>query len=288
MTSDIRFALRMFARNPGFALAVVLTLALGIGANTAIFSFIEAVLLRILPVSEPQELFFIAHGLGEPVTQTSSNYPYFERLRDRTDVFAGVTAYSTETFKVSTGGAVEVVAGDFVSGNYHGLLGVRMALGRGFTAEDHRAGADALIAVIGDSYWARRFARDPNILGRTITVQGRPVSIVGVTAPGFDGLQPGRRVDVALPLALRALDDPGLLNGARQPHQHAARRSSQGRRDPGAGARGGRICAPAIPVRTRESVVGGGGTTSLRRLPFSQRGAAKTICVRTTPLRSAC
>src|SRR5688572_8308566 len=98
--SDIRFALRSFARTPGLTAAIVLTLALGIGANTAIFSFVEAVLLRTLPLSQPEELYFIAHGVTEPVANTSSNYPYFERLRDRTDVFAGVTAYSTETFKV--------------------------------------------------------------------------------------------------------------------------------------------------------------------------------------------
>ena len=158
---DLRHAARSLRRTPAFTAAAVITLALGIGANTAIFSFVQAVVLRTLPVAAPQELFFIAHGVSEPVTQTSSNYPYFERMRDRTDVFAGVTAYSTEDFNVSAGGTTEVVPGEFVSGNYHGLLGVRMALGRGFTAEDDRAGGTAAIAVIGDGYWTRRFARDP-------------------------------------------------------------------------------------------------------------------------------
>jgi predicted permease len=205
---DVRYAARSLGRTPAFTAAAVLTLALGIGANTAIFSFVHAVLLRTLPVSAPQELFYLAHSAG-PQTSTSSNYPYFERVSARTDVFAGVTAYSTETFKVSTGGALEVIQGEFVSGNYHGLLGVRMALGRGLQPADDAPGAS--VAVVSDTYWTRVFGRDPGVLARTITVQGRPVSIVGVTAPGFYGLEPGRRAEVVLPLGLKSLEDEDFL-----------------------------------------------------------------------------
>jgi predicted permease len=182
---------------------------LGIGANTAIFSLFQAIMLRSLPIHAADELYFVAHGArGTP----SSNYPYFERVRARTDFFAGVTTYlKSGTVKVSTGESTETARAQFVSGNYHAVIGVPMALGRGFTSDDDRAGAGPLVAVISHGYWVRKFGRDPQILGRTLTIDGRPLSVVGVTAAGFDGLDPGTRVDVTLPLAIRTLDAPDFL-----------------------------------------------------------------------------
>ena len=206
---DIRYALRTLRRNPAFAVTVILTLALGIGANTAIFSLFQAIMLRSLPIHAADELYFVAHGArGTP----SSNYPYFERVRARTDLFAGVTTYlRSGTVKVSAGESIETARAQFVSGNYHAVVGVPMALGRGFTSDDDRAGAGPLVAVISHGYWARKFGRDPQILGRTLTIDGRSVSVLGVTAAGFDGLDPGTRVDVTLPLAVRTLDAPDFL-----------------------------------------------------------------------------
>src|SRR5688572_28127305 len=120
---DVRYALRTLRRNPGFAIVVVLTLALGIGASTAIFSLFEAVMLRALPIQTAGEVFFVAHGSGGRAVP-GSNYPYFERIRSRTDVFAGVTTYQRSAFKVTAGDTVENVGGQFVSGNYHAVLGV--------------------------------------------------------------------------------------------------------------------------------------------------------------------
>jgi predicted permease len=209
---DLRYALRGLRRSPGFAAAAIVTLALGVGANTAIFSFVEAVLLRPLPVRAPEQLFFVAHGVTQPLAQTSSNYPYFERLRARSDVFAGVTAYSMESLNVSTGGPVEVVEGQFVSGNYHGLLGVPMVLGRGFSVEDDRRPADGLIAVLSHDYWTRALGADPNVLGRTLIVQNTPLTIVGVTTRGFTGFEAGRRAEISIPMsAAPALDDETYL-----------------------------------------------------------------------------
>lgn len=206
---DIRYALRTLRRNPAFAVTVILTLALGIGANTAIFSLFQAIMLRSLPIRAADELYFVAHGArGTP----SSNYPYFERVRARTDLFAGATTYlRSGPVKVSTSDSIETARAQFVSGNYHAVVGVPMALGRGFTSEDDRAGAGPLVAVISHGYWARKFGRDPQILGRTLTIDGRPVSVVGVTAAGFDGLDPGTRVDVTLPLVVKTLDAPDFL-----------------------------------------------------------------------------
>jgi predicted permease len=206
---DIRYALRTLRRNPAFATTVILTLALGIGANTAIFSLFQAIMLPSLPIHAADELYFVAHGArGTP----SANYPYFERVRARTDLFAGVTTYlRSGTVKVSTGESIETARAQFVSGNYHAVVGVPMALGRGFTSDDDRAGAGPLVAVISYGYWARKFGCDPQILGRVLTIDGRPLSVVGVTAAGFDGLDPGTRVDVTLPLAVRTLDAPDFL-----------------------------------------------------------------------------
>ena len=209
---DIRYAARSLRRTPGFAVAAIVTLALGIGANTTIFSFIQAVMLRTLPVAAPNELYFVASGLpgGVEIT-TASNYPWFERVRQRTDVFAGVTAYNVRDFKFSSESGTETVAGQYVSGNYHALVGVPMALGRGFASEDDRAPGSSPIAVISDGFWSRRFGRRSDILGQTVLVGGRSLTIVGVTAPGFEGMSPGRSVEITLPLSIRIQDEPDFL-----------------------------------------------------------------------------
>ena len=207
MWRDLQYAIRSLRRSPAFAAAAVVTLALGIGANTAIFSLIEAVMLRTLPVRAAGELQFVAHVRGGETT-TQSNFPWLERVQQRTDLFTGVTAYNIRNFKVASPDGIEQVVGQYVSGNYHALLGVQMALGRGFAAERDRDAGGSPYAVISHRYWTRRFARGTDVLGRTIVVGGHPVAIVGVTSPGFEGLSPGRVVDVTLPLSIRIQDDP--------------------------------------------------------------------------------
>ena len=206
---DLRYAVRMLRRAPGFTAAVVLTLALGIGANTAIFSLFEAIVLRTLPVNSPDTLYFVAQGAERAAP--GGNYPYVERIRARTDVFAGVTAYfRSSSVKVSTEEGIETARSLTVSGNYCEVLGVAMAIGRELSADDDRPGA-GLVAVISDGYWSRRFGRDPQVAGRTITVDGRPTVIVGVTAAGFSGLDPGAAPEITLPMAVRTLDTPDFL-----------------------------------------------------------------------------
>ena len=211
---DIQYALRSLRRTPGFTVAALVTLALGIGANTTIFSLIEAVMLRTLPVNSPGQLQFVAIGApgraGDSMS-TASNYPWFERVRQRTDAFAGVTAFNIRDFKVASEQGTERVVGQYVSGNYHALIGVPMALGRGFASENDRAPGSSPIAVISYDYWTRRFNRRADVIGQTLTVGGRPLTIVGVTASGFDGMQPGRSIDITLPLSIRIQDDPDFL-----------------------------------------------------------------------------
>ncbi len=210
LIQDVRYAVRSSRRTPGFACAAIATLALGIGANTAIFSLMNAVLFRTLPVAAPEDLYFIAHGAGSDL-MTASNYPWLESIRRREDVFSGVAAYNIRDFKVATDEGQQRVVGQYVSGNYHALAGVPIAQGRGFVAEDDRAAGGGSIAVISDGYWTRRFGRDPETLGKTLVVGGRTVTIVGVTAPGFEGMQPGRSLDITLPLSIRAADEPDFL-----------------------------------------------------------------------------
>ena len=210
-TQDIRYATRLMRKTPGFTAAAIISLALGIGANTAIFTLVDAVIFRTLPFNEPQGLYFLAHGTAEN-PGTSSNYPLFERFAALTDVFDGVTAYNTNGLKVSTPDGLESVDSLWVSGNYHAVVGVPMALGRGFAAERDRDVGGSMIAVISDHYWARRFNRAPDVLGHTLILNGHSVGIVGVTAPEFTGLVPGTRPDITLPLSVRALDDKEFLD----------------------------------------------------------------------------
>jgi predicted permease len=211
LMQDARYAARSLRRTPGFLAAAVATLALGIGANTAIFSLINAVLFRTLPVRAPQELYFVAHGVGDTQIGTMSNYPWFERVRSQDEVLAGVTGYNIRDFKVTSEQGAQRVYGQYASGNYHAVIGAPVALGRGFTSEDDRAVNSSPIAVISDSFWTQRFARDPQVIGRTLLVGGHSVTVVGVTAPGFEGMAPGRPIDITLPLSMRIRDEPDFL-----------------------------------------------------------------------------
>jgi predicted permease len=211
LIQDVRYAARSLRRTPGFLLASVATLALGIGANTAIFSLMNAVLFRTLPLQTPNELYFVAHGIGGVQISTISNYPWFERVRAHDEVFAGVTAYNIRDFKVTSDQGAQRVYGQYAAGNYHAVIGAPLALGRGFTSEDDRAVTNAPVAVISDSFWTQRFNRDPQVIGKILLVGGEPVTIVGVTAPGFDGMNPGRPVEITLPLSMRIRHEPEFL-----------------------------------------------------------------------------
>jgi predicted permease len=210
LRQDLRYAFRTLRKNPGFTTIVILTLALGIGVNTAIFSLFNAIMLRTLPIQAPEALQFVAHGTGDRVGP-GSNYPYFERIEARTDLFEGATTYLRKGLKVSAGDGVESARGQFAGGRYHAVVGVPIVLGRGFMADGDRGGADPHVAVISDGYWARKFGRDPRVVGRTLVIDGESIAIIGVTAPGFEGLDPGSRVDITLPLALRAIKTPDVL-----------------------------------------------------------------------------
>jgi predicted permease len=209
LARDLRYAGRTLLRARVFTLVVVISLALGIGANSAIFTLMDAVLFRTVPVTQPDRLFFLGHDPG-PQLDLSANYPIFERYR-AASVFSGVTGYRTRTFKVKSSGNIVQVPGQYVSGNYHAVVGVPMALGRGFSAEPDRPAGASVLAVISYDYWMTQFGGDPAVIGKTLDVDQRSVSIVGVTARGFHGLSAGGQVHITLPLSVVVSDEPKFL-----------------------------------------------------------------------------
>ncbi len=203
---DLRYAIRMLRKNPGFAAVAVLSLGLGLGANIAIFTLVDTVLLKSLPVANPERLFFVDNSGGKSGGSSGPPYPCFEILRDNNQFFSGMSAFSGERFRVTIDGVQEAIIGQYASGNYFDVLGVPAIMGRVLTPADDsivgRGGPDGAVAVISYGFWERRFGRDPAVLGRTIVVGTTPVTVVGVTRPGFYGLQTGTQIEVTVPMAI--------------------------------------------------------------------------------------
>jgi predicted permease len=207
---DLRFAVRGLRHSPGFALTAILTLALGVGANTAVFSVMDAVLLRLLPVSDPQRVVSLQTSRMPNRTDTinSNNtfsYAVYDSLRQKKSALSEVIAVaqlSVDKVNVRVGALPEQAEADMVSGNFFSGLGVNLARGRGFTAEDESDHAP--VVVLSYQYWTRRFAHDPGVLGNTLFVKGVAFTVVGVSAEGFEGTEPGRSLDFWIPLQNRA------------------------------------------------------------------------------------
>ena len=206
---DVRFGLRSLGQSPGFSATAVLTLALGIGANTAVFSVMNAVLLKSLPVSDPQRLVYLRtsnppRGTGTIDSNETFSYPVYDALRRQGGGLSPVMAYvplSGSKVAVRVGAEPEEAEGDMVSGTFFSGLGVSLPLGRGFSAEDETNHAP--LAVISYNYWTRRFTRDPDVLGKTMYVNSVPMTIVGVAAEGFEGVEGGGSTDFWIPLQNR-------------------------------------------------------------------------------------
>ncbi len=223
LLQDLRYGVRMLVKSPGFTAVAVLTLALGIGANTAIFTVINASVLRSLPVPNPQQLVALsnpdAHGLAignETGDRDLLSYHEFEEFRDRNDIFSGIFAVDSSNFKkdVAIGssgpnGQTEPAVGSMVSGAYFSVLGVEPIIGRTFGAEvDKDRGANP-VAVIGYNFWKRRFALSPAVLGEKIQVHQTPFEIIGVMPPGFSGETVGDSADFWVPVSMQAAVFPG-------------------------------------------------------------------------------
>ena len=209
---DLRYGLRGLRRSPGFTLAAVLSLALGIGANTAIFSLFHTLMLRMLPVERPQELvsMYRTGGWGKGYV----SYPLFQEIAQRSDLFTGVIARSgvgKVRFTPRPGDREQFTRREFVSGNYFTVLGVPAALGRVFAEDDNRTPGGHPIAVLSYDLWRNRYGADPGILGGKILVDEQPLTIIGVAAPGFHGVEVEHRAEVWVPAMMmsdRMFDNP--------------------------------------------------------------------------------
>jgi putative ABC transport system permease protein len=236
LVQDLRYGLRMLLKNRGFTAVAVLTLALGIGANTAIFSLINVVMLRMLPVREPERLALFAE-VDTRGTWESFSYPLYERFLAHQGSFTGICAATSEgrmrmTVSAPGGGsATEPARTEKVSGNFFSVLGVNAVLGRTLTPADDRPGDPQPVVVISHGFWQRRFGRETAVVGKNILLNDVTFTIVGVAPPGFFGFEVGSSPDVWLPLQMHpqvstgpfktALKEPGFgwlqLMGRLQP-----------------------------------------------------------------------
>lgn len=224
LIQDLRYGVRMLRRNPGFTTVVVLSLALGIGANTAIFSLIDAVMLKILPVRNPEQLVLLnwtspkwPPGVIQSGYDASTSFPYpsLEQFRTQTQIFSSVFGFAPLSFgkvTIRIDGQASLVAGEMVTGSYFSGLGVSPVLGRAITDEDEKDNAPR-VAVISYGYWARQFGRDPSAVGKAITLNEVPFTIVGVAPLEFFGVEPGRAPDLWVPVT----DQPELRPWGAQP-----------------------------------------------------------------------
>ena len=210
LRGDIAYTLRLLRRSPGFTVVALMSLALGIGANTAIFSLVDMVMMKTLPVRDPASLFFIDTTSGQSGGGNGPPYPLYEAMRDTSQFLSGVAAFNENRFKVTIDGSTEQLRGQVASGSYFELLGVHAFHGRLLTPADDRVfgrgGPDGAVCVISYNLWRQRFALDPATLGRSIHVGDTWVTIVGVTPPGFFGLQAGSPIDITLPMMLAGED----------------------------------------------------------------------------------
>jgi len=197
---DVRYALRGLRRSPGFTAAAVVSLALGIGANTAIFSLFHTLMLRMLPVAHAEQLVAI-HRTGGWGTGTVS-LPLYREIAGRADLFNGVLAtggVAKVRFVAAAGGRDEFAQQEFVSGNYFQVLGIQPVIGRLFTGEDNRVPGGHPLAVLSYDLWRNRFGADPAVLGRNVIVDEQLLTVIGVAAPGFHGVAPERHTDIWVP-----------------------------------------------------------------------------------------
>ena len=205
-SKDLRYALRTLRRNPGFAAVAVLSLALAIGANTGIFSLVNAVLLRPLPVRDPDRIVQVTR-LAPDGRPANVSYPLFEHFRDHMQSISGAFVHGTASRSIVIDGEQEFVAADLVSGDYFSVLGVAPAAGRLLGPADDALSPPAPAAVISDGYWQRRFGRSPSAIGRTFTTGNRVFTIVGVTPASFRSVRVGTTPDLTLPLLLMMSDE---------------------------------------------------------------------------------
>ena len=199
--SDLRYGAKMLWKSKGITLIAVISLAVGIGANSAIFSLINSIFLRPRAISRPDEVVELYVGEGEEPYHSTS-YPSYLELRDRNDVLSGLAAYSMQQFRFGDAGEVEPVWGEAVSGNYFDVLGVAAQKGRTFAADEDLVPRQKPVAVISHGLWQRRFNSDPEVVGKTITLNDQPLTVIGVAPPQYTGMIRGISAELWVPMMM--------------------------------------------------------------------------------------
>ena len=202
---DLQYSIRTLRKSPLFTGVAVLSLALGIGANAAIFTLINQLILQLLPVQHPEQLVLLtARGphYGSNTGRNALSYLMYSDFRDKNQVFSGMFCRYEKTMSVNVEGRTELVSGEMVSGNYFPVLGVKAALGRVFTANDDLYQGANPYVVLSYGYWKTRFNGDRGILGKKLEINGYPMTVVGVSQPGFDGVEPGFSPQVRIPMTM--------------------------------------------------------------------------------------
>ena len=212
---DLRYGIRTLIKNPGFTIVSVITLALGLGANTAIFSLTDQILLRRLPVEKPEELVVLrspgpkqGRVWSDGDGAASLSYPIYKELVEMNNIFSGLLARFAVPLSVSGEGQTERANGELVSGNYFEVLGVRPAIGRVFSSEDDRVPGAGQVVVLSHGYWTSHLGANPGILNKTLTVNGAVMTVVGVSRAGFNGVQVGQIPDLFIPINMKAQMTP--------------------------------------------------------------------------------
>ena len=207
---DFKYGIRTLIKNPGFTVIAVLTLALGLGANTAIFSLTDQVLLRLLPVDNPKELVVLrspgpkqGRMWSDGDNASPFSYPLYKKVRDDNNVFSGLLARFAIPLSVSGEGQTERANGELVSGNYFEVLGVRPVVGRLLTQDDDNVPGAGQVVVLSHSYWSRHFGADPGILNKTLIINNAGMSVIGVAQSGFTGVQVGQTPDIFIPITMK-------------------------------------------------------------------------------------
>ena len=213
LLSDARLALRGWKRAPGFTAIAVTSIAIAIGATTAIFTLVDQVLLRVLPVPDPHELVQLTHNGSRYGSNwgdgSELSYPTYTELRDRHQTFTGVFGRFAYGMHVGHGAQTDRVAGELVTGSYFPVLGVGAAVGRVLTPEDDRTPGAHPVAVISHAFWTTRFGADPRVIGTKVVLNGQPFTLIGVARRGFEGIELGRPTLVWVPIMMKAQVTPG-------------------------------------------------------------------------------
>ncbi len=227
LAGDIRYAFRTLVRQPGFTLVAALSLALGIGLNTTIFSVVNAILLKKLPIEDPGRLVEIYSSPSEEFPHLTSSYPDFLDIRKETEAFEGLTAHAMVRGIVTTEGRSDVVTGEVVTANYFEVLGVRPVLGRGFHSEEDATEGTHPVMVLSHGLWQRRLGGDPDVVGKSLRLSGVDYNIIGVAPETYTGTIPGIRPEYWVPTAMvenltfngiqsNSFDEPGKTRRERR------------------------------------------------------------------------